>query len=171
MLVGCGQKPETDKNTPDGRPPGIAPKVVLGTPIAGSGKDLKISAVVHDDSGVSNLVDIFVVTNTTQRGVDGTGGCAVWFRRATDDVFLLNDAGNDWLGPRKLRANAKLTNSQCTVNLDQTQLNEVAGNAQLQASVSFSKKFTGPKNIYIKALNQQKQESNFDQLGTWNVTQ
>jgi hypothetical protein len=170
MLVGCGPKQESDKKAPDGRPIAAAPKVVLGAPIAGSGKSLKISAVFHDDSGVGNLVDLFVVTNTAQRGVDGTAGCAVWCRRGSDDVYLLNDAGNDWFGPRKLRSNTTLTNGQCTVNLDETQLTEVNGNAQWDIAVSFAKKFAGPKNIYAKALNQQKQESNSDQLGTWNVT-
>jgi hypothetical protein len=170
VLAGCRQKLESDSKALDGRPLGTAPKIVLGAPIAGSGKSLKILAVFHDDSGVANLVDLFIVTNTAQRGVDGTAGCAIWCRRGSGDVYLLNDAGNDWFGPRKLRSNGTLTNSQCTVTLDETQLTEVNGNAQWDVSVAFSKKFAGPKNIYARAINQQKQESNSDQLGTWDVT-
>jgi hypothetical protein len=176
MLIGCGQKSDSDKKPAGDSQPAAsapaagAPKVVRGAPIAGSGPSLKMSPAFHDDSGVSNLVDIFVVTNTKERGVDGTAGCAVWCRRTTDDVYLLNDAGNNWLGPRKLHSSNTLANGQCTLHVDETGLSEVNGNAQLDISVSFSKKFAGPKTVYAKVLNQQKRESNFDLLGTWTVT-
>jgi len=166
-LSGCAGKKAPDNSTP---PIAGVPKNVLAPPIAGSGKSLKISAVFHDDGGAANLMEMFVVINTQERGVDGTGGCAVWCKRTTDDVHLLNDAGNDWLGPRKLRASDELTNSQCTLHLNETGLTEVSGNARLEISVSFSNKFAGPKSIFAKAVNQQKREGNFDLLGTWTVT-
>jgi hypothetical protein len=54
--------------------------------------------------------------------------------------------------------------------VDETGLSEINGNAQFEVSVTFSKKFSGPKTIYAKTVNQQKRESNFDFLGTWTVT-
>jgi hypothetical protein len=145
----------------------LEPTVILSTPLSGSGHELNTSVIFHDDAGQLNMTDLYLLINEPARGADGTGGCVVWDRRTTGDVFLLEDAGKKWLGPHKAGSDTVLVNSQCLVSLKNTGLAEVKGDLQWVTSVAFSKPFSGPKQIYAKAVNRQQRESNFALLGSW----
>jgi hypothetical protein len=143
------------------------PKVIVKAPVSGEGHLLNTSVMFHDDAGQLNMTDLYFLINEPARGVDGTGGCVLWERRSTGDIFLLDDAGKRWLGPRKAGSDAVIVNSQCLVSLKNTGLAEVEGDLQMVVSVAFAKKFAGPRRIYAKAVNRQQLESNFTLLGSW----
>jgi hypothetical protein len=166
--LGCGQK--SDSNQQGSNPSqavAVAPKVVSGEPITGSGKSLKAVVTFHDDLGPSNLAEFYMVINVPARGVDGTAACAVWCLRPTEDVYLLNDAAHKWMGPHKIGSSDVVSNTQCAINLHDTGLAEVNGNLVWTVSVDFAKPFYGPKSVFAKAINTQKLESNYSLLGTW----
>jgi hypothetical protein len=121
------------------------PKVIVKAPVSGEGHLLNTSVMFHDDAGQLNMTDLYFLINEPARGVDGTGGCVLWERRSTGDIFLLDDAGKRWLGPRKAGSDAVIVNSQCLVSLKNTGLAEVEGDLQMVVSVAFAKKFAGPR--------------------------
>jgi hypothetical protein len=146
-----------------------APRVIVNRPISGSGNLLSTSVMFHDDAGQMNITDVFLLINDPTRGVDGTGGCVAWYQRLTGDVYLLDDGGKSWLGPHKAGSKTTLVNSQCLISMRNSGLVEVNGDLQWVTAVGFSPRFSGPRHIYAKALNRQKQESNFELLGAWSV--
>jgi hypothetical protein len=173
MISGCGSSATTESKSSSAAatatPPSGAPKVIAGTPLSGSGNTLTSAVAFHDDGGQTNISEVFLLVNDPGRGVDGTGGCVVWCQRLTGDVYLLDDAGKSWLGPHKLASRDVLVNHQCLLSLGNTNVAESNGDLQWVVSLGFSKPFAGSKNIYAKAVNQQKLESNFALLGSWTV--
>jgi hypothetical protein len=177
MISGCGSSTPTEsKSSPAAATgagsttsPSGAPKVIPGTPLSGSGNTLTSAVVFHDDAGQTNISEVFMLVNDPGHGVDGTGGCVVWCQRLTGDVYLLDDAGKGWLGPHKLGSQNVLVNHQCLLSLGNTNVAESNGDLQWVVSLGFAKPFAGSKNVYAKAVNQQKLESNFALLGSWTV--
>jgi hypothetical protein len=173
LISACGSSPTTERKSSDATgsmaSPSGAPKVVNGTPLSGSGNTLTTAVAFHDDAGQMNVSEVFLLVNDPAHGVDGTGGCIVWCQRLTGDVYLLDDAGKNWLGPHKLGSPNSMVNHQCLLSLGNTNFAEVNGDLQWVVSLGFAKPFTGPKNIYAKAVNRQKLESNFALLGAWTV--
>jgi hypothetical protein len=175
MSSGCGSSTPTEsKGSPAAAtatsaitPSSGAPKVITGTPLSGSGNTLTTAVLFHDDVGQTNISEVFLLVNDPGRGVDGTGGCVVWCQRITRNVYLLDDAGKGWLGPHKLGTQNVLVNQQCLLSLANTNLAESNGELQWVVSLGFSNPFAGSKNIYAKAVNRQKLESNFALLGSW----
>lgn len=165
----CRSEPSPPKEATVAPPPASRPepRVIVNAPIAGSGHELNTSVMFHDDAGQLNMTDLYLLINDPARGADGTGGCVVWDRRTTGDVFLLEDAGKKWLGPHKAGSDTVLVNSQCLVSLKNTGLAEVKGDLQWVTSVAFAKPFSGLKQVYAKAANRQHLESNFALLGSW----
>jgi hypothetical protein len=141
--------------------------VIIGTPLSGSGDLLTSAVAFHDDAGQTNISEVFFLVNDPSRGVDGAGACVVWCRRLTGDTYFLDDAGKNWLGPHKLGSKNVLVNHQCLLSLGNTGLSESNGDLQWVVSLGFAKPFAGSKNIYAKAVNRQKLESNFALLGSW----
>jgi hypothetical protein len=173
--VGCGRSAESEKAKTEPAPAPApaqtaALRVVPSQPISGAGKILSTSATFHDDSGQLNITDLFLVINDSAHGVDGTGGCAIWEKRPTGEVYLLDDSGKKWLGPHKAGSNNVIVNGQCLISLKNTGLAEVNQDLQWVTAVAFDKSFTGSKNIYAKAINKQKKESNFALVGSWTAS-
>jgi hypothetical protein len=154
-------------NSKDAR--AILPSVLPGDPVSGSGLLVNVAATFHDESGPANLNDLFLVINDPSKGVDGTAGCAIWCNRKSAELFLLDDAGKNWLTLRN-GAGHTLRNSQCAVSPDTTGLAEEAGNLKWVTSITFSRRFPGLKKVWAKATNRQNHESNFTMLGTWIVS-
>jgi hypothetical protein len=121
----------------------------------------------HDGASQTNISEVFFLVNDQGRGVDLTGGCVVWCQRLTGDVYLLDDAGKNWLGPHKLGSKDVLVNHQCLVSLSNTGLDESNGDLRWVVSLAFTKPFAGSKNVYAKAVNAQRLDSNFALLGSW----
>ena len=169
MISGCGSSTTTESKSSSAAATGTGsgPKVIIGTPLSGSGNALNSAVSFHDDAGQTNISEVFFLVNDPGHGADGTGGCVVWCQRLTGDVYLLDDAGKNWLGPHKLGTQNVLVNHQCLLSLANTNLAESNGDLQWVVSLGFAKPFAGPKNIYAKAVNRQKLESNFALLGSW----
>ncbi len=174
-IMGCKRAPESETAKPESTPAAApaqssALRVVPGHAISGAGKVLSTSAIFHDDAGQLNITDLFLVINDSAHGVDGTGGCAIWEKRPTGEVYLLDDSGKAWLGPHKAGSDNVIVNRQCLISLKNTGLAEVNHDLQWVTAVAFDKRFTGPKNIYAKAINRQKKESSFALVGSWTAS-
>jgi len=171
----CGQRADsngkaTAPTQPAAAPPAVAPKVIPGKTIVGSGKSLKSVAIFHDEAGPGNFAEFYMVINVAARGVDGTAACAIWCKRPSEEVYLLNDAGNNWFGPRKIGSTDVLSNSQCSINVHDMAIAEAGGNLEWTVPVTFTPHFHGLKSVFAKGINKQKSESNFALLGTWTAS-
>ena len=166
---GCSRETGQTKSGESAAVSSTAPSMIVNTPVSGAGNQLSTSVMFHDNAGQMNITELFLLISDPARGADGTRGCVEWYKRSTGDVYLLDDAGKGWLGPRKAGSKGVLVNSQCLISMGNTGLGEVNGDLQWVTSVGFAQGFSGPKNIYAKALNRQNQEGNFALVGTWTV--
>ena len=175
ILAGCGNEARSKKTQPAASATRVdsvsagPPRLVAAQRISGSGSRIGITATFHDDAGLANIVQLFAVVNIPSRGVDGTKGCAVWCKPETGDLYLLDDVGKNWLGPKKLGANDAIRNGQCQISAKDSSVADSQGNLRWVVAIEFMPPFRGQKDIYAKAVDRQNRESNFSLLGSWNV--
>ena len=143
------------------------PAAVSVTPNVGSGTSQLFQSVYSDLAGASKISGGFMVINNV---ASFTAACATRYDRALNQFFIINDAGNGWLGPIAPGAAATVQNSQCVLNGATSSAVASGNNLTVNFSVSFLPAFFGNKNIYlftndtVNNLN-----SGFQLLGTWNL--
>jgi len=104
----------------------LTPIVASGTlPLPVSGSPQIFTVTGRDPNGAANLFRLYFLVN------DNTGipqnTCHGFYDRATNGIFLYNDALNALTGPLTPGSNATLQNSQCTIHGATSALVSAAG--------------------------------------------
>jgi hypothetical protein len=142
------------------------PGVVSVTPSSGSGGSGAFQFVVSDTSGFADLTAMEIVINSN---FSGAQACYLRYDPPSNQLFLVNDAGNQFMGPATPGASATLSNSQCSVNVASVSV-AASGNAlTLAVLLVFTGAFAGAKNVYLWASSASGQNSGYQQRGTWTV--
>jgi hypothetical protein len=125
------------------------------------------SAVYSDAAGSAKVGDARLLINNT---IAFVGSCEVRYTQATNQLFLMNDAGTVWQGAIKPGAVGTLQNSQCVLDGATSSVVAAGNNLTVNFSVSFLPAFIGNKNIYLQALDTTNNLSSvWNLLGTWNL--
>jgi hypothetical protein len=66
-------------------------------------------------------------------------------------LFLMNDAGTNWLGPISPGTNFTLQNSQCVLRAADSSVTGSGPNLTVKFGITFLPSFAGTKNIYLDA--------------------
>jgi 6-phosphogluconolactonase (cycloisomerase 2 family) len=144
-----------------------APTAVSVTPSSGTATSAVFSAVYSDASGAGTISEGYMMVNNT---ISWTGACGTRYDHVANQLFIINDAGNAWLGPITPGAAATVQNSQCVLNGATSSVVAAGNNLTVNFSVSFLPAFTGNKNIYLFAFDGANNlNSGFTLLGTWNL--
>jgi hypothetical protein len=143
------------------------PTAVSVTPSSGSGSSQTFSFVFSDPDGFTDLA-------TTYIGFSATfafgNACYSYYDRNANALWLLNDAANAWLGPMTPGAASTLQNSQCTLNGAGSSVSGAGNNLTVNFALTFKAPFAGAKNVYMCPLDNSGASSNWQQRGTWTVT-
>ena len=114
-------------------------------------------------SGFQYLSAVALLVNST---VIAQNACLVYFVKSTGSFYLINDAGDTFLGPLTPGGAGTLVNSQCTL----TGLgSSVAGSGNTLTTtlqLSFSPAFGPTHNVYLYAADQAGMNSGWQKLGT-----
>jgi len=145
------------------------------TPSSGSGSAQLFSASSVDFNGASDVQE--GVLNIMSNVVPGTPGwsaneCLLRYDIATNNIWLVPDAGGVWSGPVTSGTTATLGNSQCTV-IAAGSFAQLSGNtATVNFLVTFTGGFAGAKQLYLEAEDVRGNWStNFQQqFGSFSVT-
>jgi hypothetical protein len=135
------------------------------TPSSGVGLNQTFSALYSDLNGFADIGTAMLNVNTSS---NLAGGCAVEYVRASNQMFLRNDAGTAWMGPGTAGTAGVLQNSQCTLNLQASSTAPSGTNLTVNYAVSFKTSFFGPKSIFMNAANASV-TSGWLSTGTWTV--
>jgi hypothetical protein len=170
--VGCGVHSNVAAATPTPTlivptpTPTPAPVAVAVTPSSGTGASAVFQAVYSDPNGAKNITADMMINH-----VDSwAGSCGTRYDQATNGLFIINDAGNGWLGPIKPGAAATLQNSQCVLNGATSSATVSGNNLTVTFDVTFLPGFVGEKNIYLLAKNNStNMESGCTPRGTWSL--
>jgi hypothetical protein len=136
------------------------------TPSSGYGPSQTFTAVFTDSLGANDLstvaIDVAVSTSSF------ANVCNVHYLRGTNQLRLMNDAGNNWSYGTP-GVSGTLENSQCSVNTGGTGVSINGNNLTLTLPLSFKSAFVGSKSIFMYA-DSPVGSSGWQNRGSWNVT-
>jgi hypothetical protein len=140
---------------------------VSATPNTGSGATQTFALQYGDTAGSTNLTQAWVWFNATF-AASGANSCMVYYDRAANTLFLLNDAGTAWSPPAVIGSGATLQNSQCAVAVGTSSKSDSGNTLTLTLAMTFKAPFSGAKNVYMYGTNGT-QNSDWQDRGDWMV--
>lgn len=132
--------------------------------VSPEGTKLRFTLTGTDANGGEDIKDFYFLANAT---LSNPSGCYVLIRRVAEQVLLLNDAGNAWVGSGAIGASQVLENSQCQINLAEVSTSFEGTTAQATLDVQFKAAFTGPKNAWLYVEDNAKLASGWVFLNTF----
>jgi hypothetical protein len=138
------------------------------TPNSGTGTGVTLSEVYSDTAGGNDITKVYTFLRGSYANYPVSGACYLLWDKATNDVFLANDAGTAWLGPMLMAQTGTISNSQCTLNLGASSIFVSGNNLTLNLALTFTSSFSGTQQIWMCANNATANGS-WAQEGTWTV--
>jgi hypothetical protein len=145
-----------------------SPTAVSVTPNSGSGANQVFAFEYSDTNGYTHLSLAYAGFGPTAYGDEHT--CRVEYVRATNALYLKNDAGTVFLGPVTPGGVGTLSNSQCALNASESAVSGSGNILTLRLALSFTPAFAGTQGIFMYADDRNGQTTpGRQQRGTWTV--
>jgi uncharacterized membrane protein len=138
------------------------------TPSSGTGAQQTFALEYADSLGATDLSTVWVWITSNFNTVSSANSCLFYYARATNQIFLLNDAGTAWSLPAAPGAAVTLSNSQCSTNAAGASVTASGADLTLNLPVAFMAAYAGAKGAYMYALGSNA-NSGWQALGTWTV--
>jgi hypothetical protein len=110
--------------------------------VPGTGFSQTFSFSYYDMNGFTSIVSASALFENPFASA-APGRCDVYFRPASGDLWLMNDAGTGWLGPIALGQTGSLENGQCTVDGAASSSLGIGNYLVLHLALSFKPAFAG----------------------------
>lgn len=143
-----------------------AVELISLSPNLGSGVSQTFTTVTKDGDGATTIPWVEFVMNL---GLSGVNGCFIHYDRASNDFFLLNDAGTAYSGLVGGSAGT-VSNSQCTLNGIGSTGSAAGTNLTITYNLSFSAGFAGAKQIYMQTADNTGIIEVWHQMGSWTAS-
>jgi len=134
-------------------------------------------AQYNDTAGYTNLSKVQIPIMPTSQNPDfsGANSCTVRYDLNTGGGLSLLDNTGAWQNPISLTSGLTLSNSQCTLWAKYSSIQPSGNSFTFKAAITFSSSYTGTKNVYQYArndqvLNGQNIQSGRWLMGTWTIT-
>jgi hypothetical protein len=138
------------------------------TPDSGSGASQVFAFEYSDTNGYTHLSLAYAGFGPTAYGDENT--CRLEYVRASNQLYLKNDAGTAFLGPVTPGGVGTLSNSQCSVNVGASSVTGSGDILTLSLPLSFTPAFAGTQGIFMYADDRNGQTTaGRQQRGTWMV--
>jgi uncharacterized repeat protein (TIGR01451 family) len=137
-------------------------------PNSGSGLQQTFALEYADSLGAADLATVWVWFTANFSSGSAANSCMVYYTRATNQLFFLNDAGTAWSSPVAPGTAVTLSNSQCSINVGTASVTPSATNLTLNLPVTFTPAYTGLKSTYMYAAGSNA-NSGWQALGSWTV--
>jgi hypothetical protein len=141
------------------------PAAVSVTPASGNGLTQTFAFAFSDGKGYAAIVSAQILINTP---MTGTSGCYLLYQRASNSLYLTNDAATVWQTPVTLGQSGTLQNSQCSVNSAASSVTASGTSLTLNLALTFQSAFAGSRDIYMEVYDGT-EDSGWQQRGTWTV--
>ncbi|MGO9258510.1 MAG: SBBP repeat-containing protein [Bryobacteraceae bacterium] len=135
------------------------------TPSSGSGMSQTFSFLLSDNKGYATIASSLIIVNNT---LAYANGCSIWFIRATNSLYLTNNAGTAWQGPITIGQSGTLQNSQCTLSAAGSSATGSGNSLTLNVAITFQTAFAGSKGVYIEVTDGTL-DTGWGQIGSWTV--
>ena len=138
------------------------------TPNSGSGGSQMFTAVTSDGTGATTIPFVGLVMTAQPISSFSGNGCFIFYARASNVFYLLNDSATAFSGLVAGSASS-VSNSQCTLNGVGSGGLTSGSNLTVTYNLTLSGSFTGPKQIYMQAVDNTGIIEVWHRMGTWSV--
>jgi hypothetical protein len=135
------------------------------SPASGGGASSVFTFTFADADGYADVASAQLLIGSA---LSPASACYLYFERATNRVWLANDAGT-WTGPIAVQTAGALQNSQCAIAGANSSVTATGTTLLLQLSVSFQPAFAGAKTIWAYVEDKAGAHVGWAAAGTWNV--
>jgi hypothetical protein len=136
------------------------------TPSSGSGSTQSFALAYSSTLGATNVLTTWVWFTPTLAQT-AASSCLVYYDRPSNLLFLLDDAGTNWMSAVMGTATT-LQNNQCAIAVGSSHTNTNGNTLTVTLAMTFSGGFAGAKNTYMYATNGVI-NSGWQDRGDWNV--
>ena len=144
------------------------PQMVSVDPGSGTGLSRTFTFLFRDPNGVNDLQQTYALINREVERSRRARTCTTC--RATNLIYLRNDADTALLGGVTPGVNVVLANSQVSINVAQASVVRSATDIALALPMTFSASFSGAKNIWMFGVDSSNAApSQWVQVGSWTV--
>jgi hypothetical protein len=144
-----------------------APSVVSAAPSSGSGSAQQFTFTASSPYGFNNLADVYALFNTS---VSVGNACYIRYNRASNLLYLADNAGSGWGSGITPGSSGSASNSQCGISGSGSSVSGIGNQLAVTVAVTFQGAFSGLKNGYVIAYDQAGLNSTWQQAGTWTVS-
>ncbi len=145
---------------------GVLPSVISVSPSSGAGSMQAFTLQYAHVNGASRLIDLYFLAQT---GLVFPGACQVRYSVSSNGLYVRDDAGTSWLGPIAPGASSTLENSKCRIYAAYSMVTLAGTSASLQLFVEFKTAFAGARDVYLRAVDVDGADSDWQQKGSWTV--
>jgi hypothetical protein len=138
-----------------------SPAPISVSPASGSGHAQQFTIVIGTPGGPGTLFRTFVAIG---------GGAACYVVYAGNALYLLNDAGTEFLRPVMPGSGESAENGQCRIRGSGSWVLSSATNLTLTVDFYFKPAFAGARNIAVRSESTTGKFSNWRDFGSWTVT-
>jgi parallel beta-helix repeat protein len=151
-----------------------APQVVSLTPTTGSGNTGTFTAVFRHSGGLNKhyLGYILFLPLPNVVSFQAQGSCLIEYNRISNGMRLINNAGDNWIGPpegvRVAPSTPPLSNNACTVNVAQSSATLAGADMTVRVNVTFNPAvLTTVLGTFIQEQDVDGKWTDFRQFGNW----
>lgn len=142
------------------------PQIVSLTPTSGSGQTQTFTLTASDTAGASDISSVDMLINSA---FNKQQACWMYFNAGSHGLWLASDDGS-WFGSpigAGSGPGSSTYNSQCTVQF--LSYSSSGNDVSFTVSITFSSAWQGDKTIWGESLDQAKDDSGYQQMGTYTV--
>jgi hypothetical protein len=144
------------------------PSALSVSPSSGTGLSQPFTWTVSSPAGYSNISTLYALFNTS---ISGVNACYIQYNRAANLLYLIDTAGGAWSSGivPGTSSTTGTWNSYCTLNGIGSSVTSSGTQLSVTASVNFQTSFSGIKNNYLFAADNEGLNSGWQQMGTWTI--
>ena len=144
--------------------PAPASSPVSVTPASGSGASQTFSFLYNDPQGYAGISTVSMIISSS---TSGAASCYLYYVRASNTIYLANDAGTAWMTGLTPGQSGTVQNSQCSINAAGSSFSASGTSLTVNLALTFLPAYNGARNIYMLVYDGQ--SSGWLQKGTFTV--
>jgi len=138
----------------------LTPSVVASATNVGQ----SFSAVYSDGDGCRDLKHVYLKVGSLMNGI------VAIYSRTTNQAYLVNDAGTDYVGSCTPGVSEVLANTQGTLDCGLTTVSGTGNNLTVNWNITPKAGFAGTKSLYLFARDNADSTAGWEDKGDWGIT-
>ena len=140
------------------------PTITPLSPSSLTGNSKTLTLTYSDANGWQDLSSVYLLVNNPQ---SITNACYFYYLPHSNTAYLRANNGTTNLAAMTPGGSGTDTNSQCSIAASSISVSHTATDLTLHVTITAQPGFTGPKNVYLRAIDNASATSGIVQAGSW----